>query len=171
MIDNNDYYAWLLDQINVLHGKYENYLLLMQYLFSIAYVPVLIRDEDRVQGGVNLRKQYAFLESIYEDDIDQGACTVLEMLIALAQNMSFDTDDTTSRWFWEMMTNLGLDKYDDANYESKEVKAIVDRWLTRTYEPDGQGSIFPLKKYSGDVRYMEIWAQKDTYLVENYPLN
>lgn len=169
MEEYSDYYMWLLDRVNVLHGEYENYLLLMKHLFSTDYIPLLQLDENRAYSGISLRNRYALEEGVYLEDVHDGPCTVLEMLEALAENVAYDTSDTISRWFWEFIHNLELDRFTDEDYDNYSVTYILDRWLTRKYEYNGTGSPFPLKYSKQDVRNMQIWDQMNAYLVENYP--
>ena len=105
MEERSDYYMWLLDRVRALHGEYENYVRLMKHLFSTEYIAVLPLDENRLQGGLSLRYRFALEEGVYVEDVHDGPCTVLEMLEALAENISYDTSETISRWFWELIHN------------------------------------------------------------------
>ena len=169
MEEYSDYYMWLIDRVDVLHGEKSNYLLLMKHLFSVDYIPILQLDENRAYSGLNLRSRYALEEGVYLDDVHDGPCTVLEMLEALSENIAYDTSDNISRWFWELLHNLELDRFSDENYDKYSVDYILERWLSRKYEPTGIGSPFPLKHCRSDTRNMQIWDQMNAYLVENYP--
>lgn len=167
----DDYYAWLLDKVNVLHGEYENYSLLVQYLYANDFRYVLNMDANRAKGGLALRSIYAMQAGVYTEDVKEGSCSILEMLVALGENMYMYTDIPTSKWFWEMMENLGLMIYDDRDYDEFEVSRKINAWMDRDFTQSGQGSIFPLPdEFTGDSRSMEIWNQMNKYLLTYYPV-
>lgn len=166
----SDYYMWLLDRVDVLHGGHMNYLLLMQHLFKTKYEYALEMDGNRAWGGKNLRKLFAEESGFYLEDVYQGPCTVLEMLEALAESIAFDTDMDISRWFWEMLHNLELDQCDDETYDRYYVDARLRLWLDRRYDAEGKGGLFPVKGFSGDMRRMETWDQKNVYMSTKYPV-
>ena len=106
------------------------------------------------------------------DDI--GPCTVLEMLIALAEQIdtygvSGMTDqERRSRFFWEMVANLGI-VYSDFVYTNEiatECDHKIDIFLDRKYAENGAGSLFPIQNCSTDMRKIEIWYQMQTYFLE-----
>ena len=49
---NDDYFNWLLEKVGVLHGEYENYSLLVQYLYSREYEYLIAMDSNRASGGL-----------------------------------------------------------------------------------------------------------------------
>ena len=83
--------------------------------------------------------------------------------------------DRTSEWFWMMIKNLGLDIYDDENYNQYDSNKIISDTVTRlnerTYRRNGTGGLFPLiGKVSKDQRKLEIWYQMMSYLDQNFIL-
>jgi hypothetical protein len=77
-----------------------------------------------------------------------------------------DIDDC----FWDIVNNLHLEKYTDNNYtrsSEKQVATRIDRFINRTYRPNGQGGLFPLIKPHEDQTKVEIWYQMSAYLMEN----
>lgn len=166
----SDYYMWLLDKVDALHGEKSNYSNLLQQLFSTTYVYAFIMDKNRAKGGESLRAVYALEEGLYLEDVYQGPCTVLEMLVGLADTLSFNQGDTVSKWFWEMIDNLGLGSMDDRTYDENYISDVLHTWMNHAYEPDGTGSLFPLKYSDLDQRTMEVWNQMNAYLIENYPI-
>ena len=111
-----------------------------------------------------------------------GECSMLEMLIALAERMAFELAGTdvspdiyrTGSCFWEMVENLGLTRYSDGEYERLNGPFIVNKTLhdvvTRNYDETGVGGIFPLRGDYGDQRYVELWYQMQEYLAERYDI-
>jgi hypothetical protein len=72
------------------------------------------------------------------------------------------------------MRNAGLDAFDDGNFDTmddSEVMKILDRIIERTYQRNGVGGLFPLKRDKKDQRKVELWYQMNAYLIENYYKN
>lgn len=167
---NSEYFRVLRDLILTDKGD-ETYDLLIKDLYAINFYATIDRDENRAKDGFDLRARYMGDDS----DYITGPCSVLEMLIALAQRMSeimYDPDigDDTARWFWEMIQNLGLDFNSDSRYSSIFTDQVIGRFLNRSYDADGLGGLFPLE-YPGeeiDQRDVEIWYQMQSYLNERY---
>ena len=168
----DDYYAWLLEKVKMPHGEYGNYQLLMQYLYTNDFKYFLVMDENRAEGGIALRSIFAQEVGVYLEDVKDGPCSILEMLIALAENMYSYADKLTCEWFWEMIGNLGLIIFDDESFDEAEVSKRLDIWMYREFDKSGRGSIFPIpESYDvGDMRNMEIWNQMNKYLLINYPI-
>jgi hypothetical protein len=111
----------------------------------------------------------------YIDDPDHNwlemDCSVLEMLIALAQRAAFEDGGTIRDWFWEMLSNAGIhmaettDKNFDKNVASK-VEFILKRVMDRRYGWNGYGGFFPLNHPKEDQRKVEIWYQLNAYLLD-----
>ena len=171
MVRESDYYIWLRDLV----GNREGYSLLLKQLDSIPFTWIFALDENRSAGGILLRGRYAYEFSVDEDDVRKGPCTVFEMLIALAGHMAEQLDETIEpqigKWFWVLVHNLHLDKFDDDNYDARGVDYIISCWLNRNYTEKGEGSLFPLKDYSGDCRNLDIWSQMNAWINENYPVD
>lgn len=172
-----NYFSWLCE---IIHADQEDrsYWLLMKDLYRTKYYSLIEHDENRAYDGMELREQYLSQNGYLHYDID-GECSMLEMLIALARRMDFETtdpydleeaDDHTAYWFWEMIDNLGLIKFDDDSYVELDGQTYVDWYLDiflrRAYKRNGLGGLFPLKYGCEDQRKTEIWYQMAAYLNE-----
>jgi len=103
------------------------------------------------------------------------------MLIGLAYRLEFETaqskwEKTVSEWFWILIDNLGLiccdnDAYFTNSKVGSDVPETIGRMLSREYEADGEGGLFPLKNPKKDQRRIEIWYQMTSYILENYPID
>ena len=114
-----DYYNWLVDLIEAGPGTaHEDYTSLIHELYLLKYRWQFELDENRAIAGLALRDRYAYEAGVDRAEMSDGPCSVLEMLIGLADVMSQTFDDTVSRWFWEMIGNLNLDHFSDGNYGS-----------------------------------------------------
>lgn len=180
-----DYFCWLCEMVCV-DGRYtdEAYWILAKTLWDTEYIWILDYDDDREKKGLYLRYLY---ECNGGTDGYDGPCTVLEVLIALAQDMNsaldeLDGEDRVSMYFWEMIENLGLGKYSDSALVSKgngfdvelnkiersNIDQILDDWLYRRFDYDGTGSPFPLRHPKRDQRGVDLWYQCNAYMIENY---
>lgn len=167
----SDYFLWLLDRIDALHGRYDNYVSLMQHLFNREYLYSFMMDENRAKAGENLRERFAMNEGIDIDDVLVGPCTILEVIEGISEEIAFNTEEPVSRWFWELIKNLDLLYFDDRHYDESEVDKRLDMWMKREYDSKGRPySLFPLPPYvDRDARNMEMWQQMNTYMVTLYP--
>lgn len=163
------YLDWLISIIaDSEHFVDISYYRTLDHLFDTEFVWQLEKDANRAQWGLDMRRRYSY--EFNEDTRISGPCNVLEMMIALAlqceENImtSPDTDDQTSRWFWEMFDNLGLYNMDDRHYDEEVVDYILDRFMNREYKPDGEGGLFYIPDIDRDLREVEIWNQMLWYL-------
>lgn len=154
--------------------------LLLDRLWKKEYYSILPNDQNREKDGMILRD--------IPDGPDYsnyyGPCTVLEMLIALSKRMEWEIsgtgyDITYVDLFWEMLDNLGLTRFDNLamlyDERTHEVDHILTNWIERQYSPDGDGGIFPIKRWNRKVDKpqdkVEIWYQMMRYLSENYEID
>ena len=160
----SDYYYWLDSLVN--DGDHNT---LIRYLYEHPYRWQFTLDENRAAGGVNLRSRYAYEFGVNVQDVGRGPCSILEMLIALADRMTEILTMDIFDWFWDLIRNLGLDKFDDCHFDERGVNYILNEWLDRHYDRFGNGSLFPLREYPGDCRNLDTWGQMNAWISENYP--
>lgn len=166
------YVNWLCDM--VCFGVKEGYGALARKLHSTSYIYSVERDDCRAADGKGLRYEYK-QQVRYGKNIDDSDCSVLEMLIALAGRMddvccvSLDKSDQY-RWFWRLLDNLGLSKFDDKHYEQfggdEEVTKILNTWMEHKYKKNGVGGLFPMRKPVFDMRKIDYCMQMSHYLNE-----
>lgn len=168
-----------------LHSRYgKRYYMLSAVLAKVPFVSVFANDENRAEDGKRLRlffaKQYKAEEEGRVLDILSGTCSLLEMMIGLAQRldgMAYGVGDRveTTHWFFVLLENLGWTAFDDdAMIEEdarEELKIRIDILLERLYHPDGSGGFFPLKSPKKDQRKVEIWYQANAWMIENAHLH
>lgn len=160
----SEYYRWLYSLVDD-----SNHSILIKYLYQIPFRWQFVLDENRAAGGFNLRRKYAYENAIDIQDVGNGPCSVLEMLIALSERMTEILTMDIYDWFWDLIKNLKLDRFDDAHFDERGVNYILNVWLDRHYDSHGNGSLFPLREYSGDCRNLDIWGQMNAWISENYP--
>lgn len=170
------YYSWLVGLIGDDYVAV-NYQKLLWKLYVTDYIWELDYDRSRAADGLYLRREYGRASGIAMDIVMQNRrCSVLEMLIALARKAEYDImhdpdyGDRSSKWFWTMLENLGLDVYDDWHFFEQEVDRILDVFLHRRYETNGMGGAFPVHAAARDLTKMDLWWQMNAYLEEHYPV-
>lgn len=169
---NEEYFDKLCDF--VCRGRYENknsFRKTLRRLHDIEFRFIIHNDKNRALDGIDLRTRFMGDDVRYLDD---RPCSVLEMMIALAirceENIMDNTElgDRTGQWFWGMVVNLGLGSITDDKYDEEYVDFVIERFLDRDYEPDGEGGLFHIRRCRQDVRNVEIWYQLCWYLDSFY---
>lgn len=165
-----DYKDWLLDQVGFSNESYD---LLMDELHNSPFIFLISRDANRAEDGVYLRGDFAEERGCHPNFAGDTECSVLEMLVALAKRIDSEyigdpSDEHPEIIFWEMLSNLGLDKCSNRRFRRNHVQNILTIWLRRDFERNGDGSIFPIRHPNRDQTEIEIWSQMNEYLTENY---
>ena len=166
-----NYDSYFVDLADLVGLDYDLYSDLLMVMYETDFVWALDLDEDRVDDGLLLREELAVSKP-------EKPCSVLEVLIGIARRMDYIlsddiSGDRTRVWFWEMVENLGLKTWTNliiwhtpgARFS---IQTVLNRWMTRCFEVDGTGSIFPLKYPKYDQRDQTITYQMNAYILENY---
>lgn len=161
-----------------------SYHKLIMLLWEIEFEPSVGNDHDRAAEGLELRSRYNDILARKAGDGDFvtpdvraifGECRVLEMLIALSMRMYDLMQDmgiynSVSRWFWEIMSNVGFDILDDDTWDESNESAFSNEQFVR-YSCDeimqGFGQAVGKKGgwfYVEDWDSIEIWYQMHRYL-------
>jgi hypothetical protein len=171
------YIDWLLQKID--NPRNQDYEDLFAILWEQEFYSLVDNDSNRAEDGLSLRKMW---ERKTRQRLILGPPRVLEVLIYLAmraRDVLYDGDFTISvdALFWEFLTNLGLDFYNNKKFEGYthddnrlDVIDILDKWLKREFQRNGKGGVFPLKNPKKDQRDEELWYQMNYYLMENYSI-
>lgn len=167
------YFLWLCDILDVEADGWPETVpwSLYRQLHNAPFTWLIPRDVDRAQDALELRDRFV---SENLRSVDPGwaglEASVLEVLVALAERCSFQTEASTGDWFNVFMDNLGIWRYandnQDAEIHADIIADIIFDWMTRNYEPNGVGGLFPLRDPYADQRKESIWSQKSEYLVE-----
>lgn len=171
----NQYFEWLCGLVdNEKQTNGYSYQKLFAHLDNIDFRYSIGMDGNRDGDGIDLR--YRFGEDCNYDPrliasvLDIRPCSVFEMICALAIRCeeSFmndpDNDNGPDKWFWVMIENLGLMSMCDNNYDETYISFVVERFLNREYERNGNGGLFTTNRPNVDLRYVEIWNQMCWYL-------
>lgn len=172
----NEYFEWMT---NIVCGKRFSgkmtYKKLLSCLHMITFRCEMRSDENRAEDGVDLRWRFA-VDTGRENQNDwirdclEGPCSVLEMMVALAiriEETIMDNPalgDRTGQWFWGMITNMGLGAMDDKHFDKKTAENIVNSFMDRQYEANGEGGLFTIRNVGVDLTKVDIWTQLCWYL-------
>lgn len=174
------YLQWVcLSKVKMEMTEFTRYNALINTLADIPFTYIHPMDENRYNDAISMRKEF---EGVTESDlstspgyIDQP--TVFEVIAALANRCerqlmrNVQLGDRTKLWFYEMLTNLDVLKWDfeHLRYEYKDdVYQKVNRWMKREIEKDGTGGLFPLKHPRTNQKNEQLWNQMMAYLQENW---
>lgn len=172
---SNRYFNWMYQLVcNDQYSKRTSYKRLLSHLDEVDFTYLIAMDGNRAEDGEDLRYRFGY-ECGYEDSLiasylDIRPCSILEMMIALAlrceEHIMEDSDigDRTGQWFWNMIVSLGLGSMTDTRYDQEYVDEVLERFLNRTYDRDGRGSLFTVEHCGRDMRSIEIWYQMNMYL-------
>lgn len=158
------YFNWLCAKVTRPHSR--NYVDLLIHMHRTEFTWVVRADRDRAEDGIELRLDFLRATGITSDkDWEDQPCSIFEMILALADRASFQTDIATKTWFWEMLTNLKLNEYRTISGNDEcHIKDILDTFIWRQYLPNGDGGLFPMSRTERDQRDVEIWYQFCEYV-------
>lgn len=167
------YFEWLYSQVASvkLTNPKRTYWKLFKILYTKEFVWIVPNDDNRIEDGKDLRIEFLERRQIDQADIDRDwmmlECSMLELLVGISRRLAFLTSDKPYIWFWEMLENIGLSKYNDNEHIPRElVEEKLDRVIWRTYNFNGRGGLFPLRRPRKDQRDVEIWYQLNSYILE-----
>jgi hypothetical protein len=171
------YFEWLYSQFGAVRNRNpaRSYWELSKKLYSTEFVWIVPNDDNRVEDGKCLRDDFMHeqgSDGVTDEWMTLG-CSILEMLVALAQRASDVDDREPSAWIETFFKNLGLIAYTDKVYASRKnpvsskINRILEDFIYRNYKADGEGGLFPLRHPKHDQTKVELWYQLNEYVLEN----
>lgn len=145
-------------------------------MHGIQFNDSVPNDSNRTADGEELRDEFISLDDgIDLDEFTElaslGKASLLEILVGLARRATTVTEALKAdEWFRTFTGNLGLLQYHDRRILPRDVlrvSRILTAFNNRTFDPDGNGGIFPLKSPMTDQRTIELWFQMASYINEN----
>lgn len=172
------YFEWLYSHIGSVDDKNPRHTFweLAKQMYQKRFFWFVPNDDNRAMDGKLLRE--SFINDMGGEGVSQSwmdlPCSFLEMLIALSAHTAFETYGEAGDWFWKILENLGLNRFSDSRYNphvAHEIDECMERVMRREYGADGTGGLFPLRHAQRDQRNVEIWYQKEAYLIEGLRVN
>lgn len=166
MSTEDRYFRWLYETAISFVEHYET---LLGVLHSITFFSRVLLDDNRIKDAISLRQMFEDQTQTTLDSLREPS--VLEVLVVLAQDLSFQTMDEEDIQiaFGEMLDNFKLSQWHDAVWSQKPFEAehdtrlTVHRWLDRTEITDR----VPFPVYENgklvDTRDIELWYQMQLY--------
>ena len=162
------YFKWL---IRPLDRKWDETfdIRMLRMMHSTKFEYFVPNDQNRAYDGVALRERFLYehpvKSSVWEiNGFLDDECSVLEMLIALAEHCAYQTGDKMCDWFSTCIRNLGISE----EHVPSRTRRALQRLNKRTYSHDGTGGLFPLAHPLEDQRQVELWYQMAAYIIEIY---
>lgn len=170
---DDHYIEWLYSHVGAVSNKNPSrtWWKLFRQLYSIEFVWLIANDDNRVADGLELRDDFIEEYGPVPEEWRNMGCSFLEMLIALARRVSYQTDVAPDECFWIMLDNIGLRRLNDKVFTramAVKVTEIVETVIYRTYNPNGHGGLFPQRSATNDQRRVELWYQMSEWVIDNY---
>lgn len=167
------YFDWLYEQLTKESG-----LLSFRYVCDAAHQIVfnesVPNDDNRAAEGQELRFEFCRIRNIQlpadRREVTAYPATLLEVLVALCRHADHMSTPSIYEWFEKMLVNLDLFRYEDDAVGPRElsrIRRVLHMMNNRTYKWNGEGSLFPLKIPTNDMRKVELWFQMAAYMTEN----
>lgn len=171
----SEYFEYIMEYLNGDgEGDEPSYRELLKILYGFEFKVVVEMDYNRVKNALYLRDHLA--EEAGLDAIDDDYCSVLDILVHLADRMAFNVDRLSEHetglrcYFWEMIENFGFGECTDADedWDVEGVADVLDRWINRKYDNNGTDTPFPICHRVSKFSKFELWDQMQIYIEENY---
>jgi hypothetical protein len=165
------YFTWLYSKVEQVENANPSrtYWHILRILYTKEFLWFVPNDDNRAEDAKGLR--YEFINEEGLEDVDPHwlalGCSMLELMIGLSRRLAFETEGEPDTWFWVLMENLDLERYNDSAFiPEQEVDDTLMDVIWRTYKPNGVGGLFPLRKPHDDQREVELWYQLSAYVLE-----
>lgn len=170
-----EYFEYILEYLSG-DGKDDepSYSRLLWIMYNYEFDPIVEMDSNRVKNALYLRDHIC--EEVSLPIIKDDFCSVLDILVHLADRMAFNLDalgesDSGLRcYFWEMIENFGFCECSDNNrYWSDEwVLSVLKRFVERRYDNNACDTPFPNCHNVTKYYKFELWDQMQLYIEEHY---
>lgn len=139
---------------------------LLAILWRTEFVAEYQQDENRIEDARGLRDEFADSIDIENADYLKLKATpvrLIEVMISLAVRISniISVDGDTSKYFWEMVASLELQKLDDGNYNASSAQKHIDILLGHKYRRNGRGGLFFIRDIGPEYNapMLDLWTQ------------
>lgn len=169
------YFKWLYKQVAepAIQERNLTYWRVLKILFEKEFVWIddVVNDENRIGDGKALRTEFVESQGWTVSDVDSNwitlGCSMLELMVGLSRRLEFLADGTPHYWFWVLMENIGLVRFNDQKrLPRRHIDDVLNDIIFRNYGSSGLGGFFPLQYPKEDQRDIELWAQMNEYVLE-----
>lgn len=185
------YFDWLRSEAFTSRVNRREYEGVLRTLHDIPFFWTIWQDENRAGDAMSFRQHDFLGYQLDLDSLDQvwlgvwatATPSVLEVMLACARRWSYYFQGDIQYYFGHMFRNMEFDRYPGRVLSSASQEAVRARtmvWLSRQFEPNGQGSPFPLQHIHEavnletresvrfDPRTADIWTQMNAYSAEHF---
>lgn len=181
------YFDWLRSDAFSETSERREYEGVLRVLNDIPFYWTIWSDENRAGDALSFRQNEFLGTQLDLHHLDQhwlnawatATPSVLEVLLGMARRWEQYFEGSVPFYFAHMFLAMGFDRFPGRvlRPESAEaVRALCDRWLARQYDPNGDGSPFPIKHLTlvdengeiTDMTKIDIWSQMNAYSVEHF---
>lgn len=168
---DEEYLNWLYSQVADENEQDPSltYWILLRYLYKTEFAWIIPNDDNRLEDGRGLRREFLESQGIQDAAPDWIAlgCSTLELMVGLSRHLSFQAEGEAHYWFWRLMENIRLHEFcDTRQLRTERIEHILTRLMKRTYKPNGDGGFFPLKRPAQNQTGVELWYQLAYYVLE-----
>lgn len=175
------YFDWLRRDAFSEVSERREYEGILRTLHDIPFYWTIWTDENRAGDALSFR-QHDFLETQTDlDSVDQhwlhdwGSATpsVLEVLLGMARRWNLYFEGSVPYYFGHMFLAMKFDHFPGRALTpatQEQVRELCDIWMSRQFEPNGDGSPFPIHHALRvvDMRTIGIWEQMNAYSAEHF---
>ena len=175
------YFEWLKSDAFSERSERREYEGVLRVLHDIPFYWTMWLDSNRAGDALSYR-QMDFLSTQKDlDRLDQawlhdwslGAPSVLEVMLGMARRWNYYFEGSVPFYFAHMFLAMGFDRFPGRvlRPESQEaVRIKCDEWLSRQFNPNGDGSPFPIKHALEvvDFRTVDMYGQMNAYSAEHF---
>lgn len=147
------------------------YTQLLAILWRTEFFAEYEQDENRYSDCFALRDEFAGKSELTNDEyvkLKSVKPRLIEIMISLAKRIGDITsvEDEFSRYFWEMIASLEMQKLDDTNFIASSAQKKIDILLGHKYHRNGRGGLFFVKGIGPEYNAtkLDIWTQAMAYI-------
>jgi len=175
------YFDWLRSDAFSERTERREYEGILRVLHDIPFYWIIWLDENRSGDALSFRQNdflgfQTNLESLDQhwlQEWSEQTPSVLEVMLGMARRWHFYFEGSVPFYFAKMFLNMGFDRYPGrvlSPAAAEEVREKCAIWLSRQFNPNGDGSPFPIQHALDIVDFtkVDMWAQMNAYSAEHF---
>lgn len=149
------------------------YKQLLAILWRTEFFAEYEQDENRAADAKELRELFASSSDVKLTNeeymkLKKMDARLIEVMIALSRRINeiVSSDNDISKYFWEMVASLEMQKMDDSNFIASAAQKKIDILLGHKYHKNGRGGLFFIKGIGPEYNatQCDLWTQMNAYL-------